>query len=234
MRKFIFIGFMMLMSMNVYGFNDPACSPDSPPDGFYSVNDNLYPWPDNAVEWKGDSYLYPFRDDYWAVPSGSDLFYPYYCNNYLLCADGYFMTGNPAFGTMECHPCSDAAACPEGTIAPKCDAGYYYSDSIQGCDECGAAFWCPGDNVRNSCGAGKTTNTKTAQSADECRPLCSFGVTEMHADGYVFNMWRNDECASPAIRVGFGGDGVCCVKLESGAGRGINVNIDNATYHTVN
>ena len=85
-----------------------------------------------------------------------------------------------------------------------------------------------------ACPAGTSTHTTGATSVDACRPLCAAGATQFHAGDLSFNLWPNNECASPALRVGIGGD-VCCVNLESGTTTGaVHVQYGGNTYHTVN
>ena len=137
----------------------------------------------------------------------------------------------------------------------KCDAGYYidrsnpsikvsnatqfwassYDDIINICDPVGVGYWSDGKgNERSACAVGSSTHTNTASAATECRPLCTAGATQFHAADLSFNLWPNNECASPALRVGIGGD-VCCVNLESGTATGaVHVQYSGATYHTVN
>ena len=76
-------------------------------------------------------------------------------------------------------------------------------------------------------------DTGYGRSGDECVPLCTAGATEFHVREYVFNIYPNDLCDSPAIRLGLPG-GTCCVRLELGDGPGLNVDIDGDVYHTVN
>ena len=65
-----------------------------------------------------------------------------------------------------------------------------------------------------------------------CTKTCTAGATEFHAGDLMFRLWG--ECASPALRVGLGGD-VCCVNLESGTTTGaVHVQYSGTTYHTVN
>ena len=86
---------------------------------------------------------------------------------------------------------------------------------------------------RTACPAGTSTHTDTAASKSECESLCAAGATEFHVGDYVFNIWPNSECESPAIRLGLPG-GTCCVRMERNDGPGLNVDIDGTVYHTVN
>ena len=141
---------------------------------------------------------------------------------------------------------------------PLCDAGYFvdpYNPAITLFNEATKKWWCKSyadmtgtefcvpvgvgrysvaDSINSTdCPAGTSTHTDTAESAAECMSLCGAGATEFHVREYVFNIWPNTECDSPAIRLGLPG-GTCCVRLERGDGPGLNVDIDGHVYHTVN
>ena len=147
--------------------------------------------------------------------------------------------------------------CQLGKAAQKCDAGYYIDDTDRKlisstsskdnifiydyptllaneyCTPVPVGYYSMGNTwAATACDDGYSTHRTGANSADLCEQLCTAGVTEFHAGDLMFSLWN--QCASPALRVGIGGD-VCCVNLESGTATGaVHVQYGGATYHTVN
>ena len=115
-------------------------------------------------------------------------------------------------------------ACPKGT----------YSDT----DTAAACKKCPDGYTTPSTGATSINACKCAAGygwhGDDCLPLCDAGATSFHAGGLTFNLYPNETCDSPAIRIGLAG-GTCCVFLEQGAATGaVNIEYDGEIYHTTN
>ena len=164
------------------------------------------------------------------------------------------------YGTSGYQTGTSSQKCMAGTTnvsTAKCDAGYYvdtsnpvmtavssshqwwtksYQDMTETkfCLPAGVGYYSVADSTdREKCPAGTSTHGDTAGDASECESLCTAGATEFHVGDYVFNIWPNSECASPAIRLGLSG-GTCCVRLERNDGPGLNVDIDGTVYHTVN
>ena len=152
---------------------------------------------------------------------------------------GYYLINLRSCNTNAIY--SDNARCDAGAYCP--GQGQYTQCANGPAPETYGMYTCP-DNTYSDDGAAECTTcpARTGNSGNSiadhagigsCKPLCNAGATEFHVRDYVFNIWPNDVCDSPAIRFGLS-DGTCCVKLESGDGPGLNVDIDGAVYHTVN
>lgn len=103
--------------------------------------------------------------------------------------------------------------CPDNTYS---DAG------ASECTPCPAGYVNSGDDLESHAGVAS------------CVPLCTAGATKLRTDSTIFNMYINDVCASPALRVGLSG-GTCCVKLSKGhAANAVNIEYDGEIYHTTN
>ena len=210
------------------------------------------PIPDGYTDWsatlnysiESDSFVHPNRQScrviWFGIKTEHGKFYSFSC--------AYGSDGYVGKGSKKC------------LVTPEtCDAGYFIDPSNPGMssafnattnrfnvnsyDEFMGTQWCQpvgngyysvdGSLLREQCPAGTSTHTNTAGDASECERLCTAGATEFHVGDYVFNIWPNSECESPAIRLGLSG-GTCCVRLERNDGPGLNVDIDGTVYHTVN
>lgn len=152
---------------------------------------------------------------------------------------GYYLTNPKACWSGAYY--YDVAKCPSGTYCPGepahrgCtnytqpdDFGLYvcgdnsYSDD--GATECTR---CP-DGTGNS-----GTNISDHAGISSCLPLCASGPQKLHTGNYIFNIWPKDKCTSPALHIRKQAD-TCCINITPGNGPGINIQIGNSIYHTIN
>ena len=153
---------------------------------------------------------------------------------------GYYLASPGQCGSYAYY--NDVGECPPGYYCPgkekvSCNA----SNKATVHTETFGLNPCPARSTNEIAGAASVTQCVCTDASESMRPIgddgactktCAAGVTEFHAGDLMFRLWG--ECASPALRVGIGGD-VCCVNLESGTATGaVHVQYGGNTYHTVN
>lgn len=154
--------------------------------------------------------------------------------------------GHYLYGPRACWAAAyynNAAICPAGAYCPGKEIHYtctnYTMPKTYGLYVCG-------DNSYSDAGASTCTPCPigTGNSGDDITdhagiescaplPLCTAGAKLLHVGNTAFNIWPNDKCTSPAVRVQLE-HGICCVNLEPGAGAGLNIRLNGNIYHTIN
>ncbi|MDE6250142.1 MAG: hypothetical protein K2M34_00705 [Alphaproteobacteria bacterium] len=141
-----------------------------------------------------------------------------YYHDILECPNGSYCPGK---NRVYCDAANEATVHTQTFGLETCPDNTYSDAGAATCTPCPKGTGNHGDNISAHAGV------------SSCLPLCATGYTKLHAGNYVFNLWSENKCTSPSLRIHIENN-TCCINLEPNRAQGINVQIGNDIYHVTN